>query len=106
MFTNCKTDINTYCKDARTQFRGNATVLKCLTDNFSNLADQCQVRRRPCLPRALPALCTGQGREVWSRQPAACLPCGKPSCTGLLACCPQGVKLVPNFTCLGVAHAD
>ncbi|KAF5838865.1 hypothetical protein DUNSADRAFT_2034 [Dunaliella salina] len=42
VFTNCKADMNTYCKDARTQFRGNATVLKCLTDNFPNLADSCQ----------------------------------------------------------------
>lgn len=46
VFTNCKADMNTYCKDARTQFRGNATVLKCLTDNFPNLADSCQVGGR------------------------------------------------------------
>jgi len=43
--------MNTYCKDARTQFRGNATVLKCLTENFPQLADSCQVRahQRACV---------------------------------------------------------
>lgn len=44
VFTNCKTDIESHCKDARTQFRGNATVLKCLAENFPQLADSCQVR--------------------------------------------------------------
>lgn len=30
VFTNCATDVEVYCKEARSKLRGNATVLKCL----------------------------------------------------------------------------
>lgn len=42
VLTNCETDVDVYCKDAKTKLRGNATVLKCLVDNFKSLAEQCQ----------------------------------------------------------------
>lgn len=40
--TNCATDIDALCADAKTKLRGNATVLKCLVDNFGATGEGCQ----------------------------------------------------------------
>lgn len=37
VYTNCAGDVEQFCKDARTKLRGNATVLKCLSDNFKQV---------------------------------------------------------------------
>jgi Golgi apparatus protein 1 len=34
--------VDHYCQDAKTKLRGNATVLKCLTENFPHLVPTCQ----------------------------------------------------------------
>jgi len=42
VYTNCAGDVDQFCQDAKTKLRGNATVLKCLTENFKALTDSCQ----------------------------------------------------------------
>jgi len=80
----CKADIETYCKDARTAFRGEAAVLKCLVSMF----DELQVSGWRCardLCAHVHAHCLGcpahrpMGPNRWERRQ-----CGLGS---LLACC-------------------
>eukprot|EP00878_Enallax_costatus_P007022 GHUV01007359.1.p1 GENE.GHUV01007359.1~~GHUV01007359.1.p1 ORF type:complete len:595 (+),score=136.49 GHUV01007359.1:1595-3379(+) len=42
VLTGCSSDIDMFCADARTKLRGNATVLKCLVENFAKTSDNCQ----------------------------------------------------------------
>ena len=35
-------DVDAYCADAKNKLRGNATVLKCLVDNFRSVSEPCQ----------------------------------------------------------------
>ncbi|GLI60743.1 hypothetical protein VaNZ11_002971 [Volvox africanus] len=62
VFTNCEADVDTYCKEAKTKLRGNATVLKCLVDNFKSLAEQCQTEMSRAVRLAL-----------WDYKPGAAL---------------------------------
>jgi Golgi apparatus protein 1 len=39
---NCEADIDSFCYEAKNKLRGNATVLKCLVDNFKSITDACQ----------------------------------------------------------------
>ena len=40
--TNCAVDVDLKCAEAKTKLRGNATVLKCLVENFDGLSEPCQ----------------------------------------------------------------
>ena len=62
VFTNCASDVESYCKDAKTKLRGNATVLKCLVENFRQLAEQCQTEMSRAVRLAL-----------WDYKPGAAL---------------------------------
>lgn len=42
VFTSCKADVDAYCADAKNKLRGNATVLKCLVENFRSVSEACQ----------------------------------------------------------------
>ncbi|GAX77303.1 hypothetical protein CEUSTIGMA_g4749.t1 [Chlamydomonas eustigma] len=42
VFTSCKADVDAHCADAKNKLRGNATVLKCLVDNFRSVSEACQ----------------------------------------------------------------
>ncbi len=42
VFTTCASDVDTFCADARNKLRGNATVLKCLVENFRMISEACQ----------------------------------------------------------------
>ncbi|MEW5310424.1 MAG: hypothetical protein WDW38_002223 [Sanguina aurantia] len=79
VFTNCATDVDVYCKEARSKLRGNATVLKCLVENFRVLADQCQTEMSRAVRLAL-----------WDYKPGAALTasCDK----DVQATCPKGSK--------------
>ena len=37
-----QSDVDTYCAEAKNKLRGNATVLKCLVDNFRSVSEACQ----------------------------------------------------------------
>ncbi|GFH06252.1 uncharacterized protein HaLaN_00852 [Haematococcus lacustris] len=51
--TNCASDVEQFCADARNKLRGNATVLKCLVTNFRSLTDQCQTEMSRAVRLAL-----------------------------------------------------
>jgi hypothetical protein len=77
--TSCAADIDAMCAEQKNKLRGNATVLRCLVDNYKKSADACQVRwgcvhvpQQP-LPRATSAAAGPQGPgSPWPcRQPAA-----------------------------------
>lgn len=53
VFTNCANDVDTYCADEKTKLRGQALVLKCLVDNFKDLADTCQTEMSRAVRLAL-----------------------------------------------------
>ncbi|KAG2435442.1 hypothetical protein HYH02_011942 [Chlamydomonas schloesseri] len=79
VFSNCEGDVDMYCKEAKSKLRGNATVLKCLVDNFKSLAEQCQSEMSRAVRLAL-----------WDYKPGAAL---------TTACdadveeqCPRGVR--------------
>jgi Golgi apparatus protein 1 len=54
--------VEEYCAEARTKLRGNATVLKCLVENFKSLTDQCQTEMSRAVRLAL-----------WDYKPGAAL---------------------------------
>jgi hypothetical protein len=54
--------VDEYCAEARTKLRGNATVLKCLVENFKSLTDQCQTEMSRAVRLAL-----------WDYKPGAAL---------------------------------
>lgn len=62
VFTNCASDVNEYCAEARSKLRGNATVLKCLVENFKSLAESCQTEMSRAVRLAL-----------WDYKPGAAL---------------------------------
>lgn len=39
VLTGCKSDIDDYCREERMMLRGNATVLKCLVENFDKTSE-------------------------------------------------------------------
>jgi hypothetical protein len=41
--TGCKSDIQALCAEQASQLRGNATVLKCLVENFKQTGESCQM---------------------------------------------------------------
>lgn len=53
VFSNCADDVETYCKDAKSKLRGNATVLKCLVENFRQISEQCQTEMSRAVRLAL-----------------------------------------------------
>lgn len=53
VLTNCEADVDHYCAEAKTKLRGNATVLKCLVENFKSLAEQCQTEMSRAVRLAL-----------------------------------------------------
>lgn len=53
VFSSCGDDVETYCKDARSKLRGNATVLKCLVENFRQISEQCQTEMSRAVRLAL-----------------------------------------------------
>ncbi len=42
--TNCAADIDAMCAEQKSKLRGNATVLRCLVDDYRKTSDPCQVR--------------------------------------------------------------
>lgn len=62
VFTNCEGDVDVYCKEAKSKLRGNATVLKCLVENFKSLQDSCQIEMSRAVRIAL-----------WDYKPGAAL---------------------------------
>jgi len=63
--TNCAADIDTYCAEAKTKLRGNATVLKCLVENSGSVGDGCQSEMSRAVRFAL-----------WDYKPGAALTVG------------------------------
>ncbi|GFH19709.1 uncharacterized protein HaLaN_16706 [Haematococcus lacustris] len=77
--TNCASDVEQFCADARNKLRGNATVLKCLVTNFRSLTDQCQTEMSRAVRLAL-----------WDYTPGAALTA---ACDNDVATqCPRGAR--------------
>ncbi len=55
-------DVETYCLEAKSKLRGNATVLRCLVDNFKAVSEQCQAEMSRAVRLAL-----------WDYKPGAAL---------------------------------
>ncbi len=55
-------DIESYCAEAKTKLRGTASVLKCLVENYRQLAEQCQTEMSRAVRLAL-----------WDYKPGAAL---------------------------------
>jgi len=53
VFTNCAANVDQFCAEQKKALRGNATVLKCLAENFKSLADECQVEMSRAVRLAL-----------------------------------------------------
>jgi hypothetical protein len=53
VFTNCASSIDLHCAAAKSQLRANATVLKCLVQNFAALDDLCQTEMSRAVRYAL-----------------------------------------------------
>eukprot|EP00195_Chlamydomonas_chlamydogama_P004977 CAMPEP_0202901334 /NCGR_PEP_ID=MMETSP1392-20130828/14194_1 /ASSEMBLY_ACC=CAM_ASM_000868 /TAXON_ID=225041 /ORGANISM="Chlamydomonas chlamydogama, Strain SAG 11-48b" /LENGTH=885 /DNA_ID=CAMNT_0049587883 /DNA_START=46 /DNA_END=2703 /DNA_ORIENTATION=- len=79
VFTNCQSDVEAFCKEAKTKLRGNATVLKCLVENFRQITEQCQTEMSRAVRLAL-----------WDYKPGAALTaaCDKDVDTN----CPRGSR--------------
>lgn len=59
VYTSCASDVDQMCQEEKTQLRGNATVLKCLVNNFKSLTDQCQTEMSRAVRLALWDFTTG-----------------------------------------------
>lgn len=63
VLTHCGSDVDRLCADAKGKVHGNATVLKCLVDNFSQTADACQSEMSRAVRFALWDYQEGQGPD-------------------------------------------
>eukprot|EP00879_Flechtneria_rotunda_P000602 GHRR01000712.1.p1 GENE.GHRR01000712.1~~GHRR01000712.1.p1 ORF type:complete len:883 (+),score=207.41 GHRR01000712.1:2504-5152(+) len=83
VLTHCGPDIDRLCAEAKTKLRGNATVLKCLVENFPSTADACQSEMSRAVRFALWDYQNGQALT------AACD-------TDVDTFCPKGTKARPG----------
>ncbi|KAF6266246.1 hypothetical protein COO60DRAFT_1470052 [Scenedesmus sp. NREL 46B-D3] len=60
VMTGCRRDIDEYCAEEKTKLRGNATVLRCLVENFEKTGDSCQNEMSRAVRFALWDYQTGQ----------------------------------------------